>query len=247
MAEDVEAPDVLDADDKDEFPKTPKHRAVVNQDASCPRAEIRMTSAKSLDKRASNGLLASDVIARYGAIETGKLTKKETKKKGRVQIKNYRTYLKAIGMYQWGLPIFCFALGGQISSLVLNVWLSIWNDKSTESGAGGPSDTVFNVVVFCALGFTAVAMASGSAFAIAFGTIRELVLLHEKLLLSVVGAPISVFNSTPEGRLVNRFNSDMDQVHSILGPTLQSVLLATFGANSLECNCKLYHSERIEV
>ena len=182
-------------------------------------------STQAKGKDASSSLLASDDKAEnYGAIESGKLIQKETKSKGRVQFRHYLTYFKAMGAIQWVLPIFVFALAAQMTSLAVNVWLSIWSDSSTGVNAEAETNTFLNLIVFCSLGFVSVVVSSGSAFALAFGVIRASVLLHEKLLLSVFGAPSSFFNATPEGRLVNRFNSDMDKVDSTLGSTLQSLL-----------------------
>lgn len=220
MVEDVEVAEHIDEDEDEDAIEKRSSFSITEDKIS----ESETTSGKSISRNVTSALLDSDGIANYGALETGKLTKKEEKNKGRVRMKHYATYLKAMGPYQWVLPIFVFAVGAQMTSLGVNVWLSVWSDESTGRGAGGQTNTAFNLIVFCSLGLVSVAVASGSAFALAFGTIRASVLLHEKLLLSVFGAPSSFFNSTPEGRLVNRFNSDLDKIDSTLGGTLQSLL-----------------------
>lgn len=163
-----------------------------------------------------------NAIAGYGAIEAGKLTAKETKEKGRVEVKHYFSYFKAMGALQWVLPIFLFALCTQICTLGVNLWLSIWSEESTA--AERHDHSAFNLFVLCLLGLFAVAVCFGSAFSLAFGIIRASVVIHERLLFSVFGAPSSFFNANPDGRLVNRFNSDMDKIDCTLGPTLQSLL-----------------------
>lgn len=158
---------------------------------------------------------------KYGTVASGKLIAKETKSKGHVMLKHYRTYFSAMGLYQWVLPIFFFAVASQVASVGVNIWLSIWSDQTDDT------NMIFNLTIFFLLGMAAVIVSGGTNFSLAYGTIRASVLMHERLLLSVFGAPSSFFNSTPDGRLVNRFNSDLDKVDSTLGSTMQSLLRLT--------------------
>lgn len=194
--------------------------AVENAEASGIEAEedadeIGVVIAARAEKTGSSD--AKTDAPDYGSIEAGKLTRKETKKKGRVNLKHYATYLSSMGWRQWVLPLVLCGFLSQSFSLSVNVWLSIWSDEKETS------NTMFNLIVFLILGVSSVLVTGALAFALACGTIRASVLMHEKLLLSVFGAPSSFFNSTPEGRLVNRFNSDMDKVDQTLGSTLLSL------------------------
>lgn len=202
------------------------HSGVIDATGSIKKAPLS-TDKGVLDKSETESLLDSNTMAKYGTVEAGKLTKRETKEKGRVEVKHYISYFISMGVWQWVVPIFLFALTSQLCTLGVNVWLSVWSEESMA--ADRHDRTAFNLAVFCVLGLFAVAVASGSAFSLAFGTIRASVVIHEKLLFSVFGAPSSFFNSTPEGRLVNRFNSDMDKVDSTLGPTMQSLLRLLLG------------------
>ncbi|CAN8074321.1 unnamed protein product [Agarophyton chilense] len=160
----------------------------------------------------------TDGMPNYGAIEAGKLIKKETKHKGRVKFKHYKTYLNGMGSRSW-VPAVCFcAIGSQAMSLCVNIWLSDWSDQKTSN------NTFYRLSVFFVFGFLTIVITGIASFSLQFGSIRASVRLHEKLLLSVFGAPSSFFNSTPDGRLVNRFNSDLDKIDSSLADTLQSLL-----------------------
>eukprot|EP00178_Gracilaria_changii_P002467 TRINITY_DN1365_c0_g1_i1.p1 TRINITY_DN1365_c0_g1~~TRINITY_DN1365_c0_g1_i1.p1 ORF type:complete len:1373 (-),score=181.48 TRINITY_DN1365_c0_g1_i1:480-4598(-) len=173
------------------------------------------TAAKTRDKIP---ITDSDNVPDYGAIEAGRLTKKETKQKGRVELKHYKTYLTGMGIRSWVPAVLLCGIGAQTMSLCVNVWLSDWSDQRTN-------DNIFlRLLVFFIFGFLMIIIAGIGSFSLQFGSIRASVRLHEKLLLSVFGAPSSFFNSTPDGRLVNRFNSDLDKIDSSLAPTLNSLL-----------------------
>lgn len=178
------------------------------------------SSQSSEDFREKNTLL-DEQKTNYGALEAGKLTHKEKKSVGRVQVKHYQSYLSNMGMLQWVVPLLLFGFASQAFSLIVNLWLSMWSDTATDPSR--EQATTF-LVTFIALGVITLAFAAGSEYAQAFGSVRASILIHEKLLLSVFGAPSSFFSSTPEGRLINRFNSDMDNIDSLLASTLQSLL-----------------------
>lgn len=155
----------------------------------------------------------------YGAVENGQLTRRERKEKGRVSWRYYSTYFSAMGFFQWALPALVFLLGSQGFLLGLNVWLSQWSSDSVKTGT---SDVLYYLTVFLVLGIVSVILSGLSSFCVAFGSIRASVVLHEKLVLSVLGAPSSFFNANPQGRIVNRFNADLEKLDSTLAGTLQA-------------------------
>ena len=61
-----------------------------------------------------------------------------------------------------------------------------------------------------------------SAFALAEGILRSATLLHTAILKNGLRAPMSFFDSTPIGRIINRFSKDIDVVDSQLPRSLHS-------------------------
>lgn len=174
----------------------------------------------SSEKDSKSTALTTKRVADYGTTEAGELTQKERKEKGRVQLKEYRSYLSAMGA-RWVVSVVLFGIAYQACIMAVNVWMSWWSEKSA---AGSETNSIwFNLFVFCSFGVLGLFMSSGASFSIAFGGIRAAIVIHERLLLSVMGAPSSFFNSTPDGRLINRFTSDMDKLDQALAATLQTM------------------------
>lgn len=53
--------------------------------------------------------------------------------------------------------------------------------------------------------------------------------LHSRMLSNVLRAPMMFFDTTPSGRIVNRFSSDVAVVDNTLPATLRMVMLQVFG------------------
>ncbi|XP_050405501.1 ATP-binding cassette sub-family C member 10 isoform X2 [Patella vulgata] len=67
------------------------------------------------------------------------------------------------------------------------------------------------------------------AFLFAFGGIQAAQVLHKKLLASILNAPVSFFDTTPLGRIVNRFSSDVNSIDDSLPFILNIFLAQGFG------------------
>lgn len=67
-----------------------------------------------------------------------------------------------------------------------------------------------------------------SAYTLAFGTVYASQNLHFSMLSNIFRSPMSFFDTTPTGRLVNRFGRDVDVVDNTL-PFSVSNALSSFG------------------
>lgn len=195
--------------------------------AAIPVAQVATSELRGVEEGVP--LLTNDDAFSYGTTERGRLTKKEQKKHGRIAGDHYKAYAVAAGGWGCTFLIGFLAIGAQVCAIAVNFWLSLWSEgsqahKLTLSQMDMKNFTNFHLLIYVVLGVVSVLITFGRAFMVAFGSIRASVYLHEKLLLSVLGAPSSFFNSTPQGRIVNRFNSDIDKIDSQLASTLQSVL-----------------------
>ncbi|CAH1791548.1 unnamed protein product [Owenia fusiformis] len=65
------------------------------------------------------------------------------------------------------------------------------------------------------------------AFLFAYGGICAAYVIHNKLLAAILKAPVSFFDTTPIGRIINRFSSDLYSIDDSL-PFIMNILLAQF-------------------
>uniref|UniRef100_A0AAX7ST65 ATP-binding cassette, sub-family C (CFTR/MRP), member 3 n=1 Tax=Astatotilapia calliptera TaxID=8154 RepID=A0AAX7ST65_ASTCA len=144
--------------------------------------------------------------------EMEKLIQAETAETGQVKGKVYLEYVKAVGPLL--SVVICFLYGCQsAASIGTNIWLSEWtNDAVTNSTA---ENVQMRVGVYAALGF-----AQGALLLIncllcrAYSMLQAAKLTHRNLLQGVLRAPQGFFESTPTGRLLNRFSKDVDAIDS---------------------------------
>lgn len=64
-----------------------------------------------------------------------------------------------------------------------------------------------------------------SSFLLALGSLRSAKKLHAALLYNVLRSPMSFFDTTPLGRIVNRFSKDIDTVDLAIPQTLRSWIM----------------------
>ncbi|KAF8608398.1 hypothetical protein BDV93DRAFT_519443 [Ceratobasidium sp. AG-I] len=143
----------------------------------------------------------------------GKLVVAEEIDEGHVGWPAVKLFLLAMG----GLGFWIVYFGGFILAdaaiLLQTYWLGVWA-RAYEANANHPEavDVPFYIGIYgaaCALGMAA----NSSAFAIhVAGSIRASRSIHDRLIASVLGAPLRWLDSTPVGRVVARFTRDLGAV-----------------------------------
>lgn len=63
-----------------------------------------------------------------------------------------------------------------------------------------------------------------SAFAMAVGSVQAAHSLHRALLHNMMRSPQSFFDTTPSGRILNRFSKDIYVIDEVLGPSILMLL-----------------------
>ncbi|XP_035808113.2 ATP-binding cassette sub-family C member 3 isoform X1 [Amphiprion ocellaris] len=144
--------------------------------------------------------------------EVEKLIQAETAETGRVKTKVYLEYAKAVGPLL--SVLICFLYGCQsAASIGANVWLSQWtNDASSNQTQ---ENVHMRVGVYAALGIAqGVLLLVNCLLCRAYSMLRAAKLTHHNMLQGVLRAPQAFFESTPTGRLLNRFSKDVDAIDS---------------------------------
>ncbi|KAF7705073.1 hypothetical protein HF521_020359 [Silurus meridionalis] len=153
-----------------------------------------------------------------------KLIHAETAETGRVKLKVYWEYVKAVGPL---MSIFiCFLYAAQsAASIGANIWLTAWTNDTQESTR--EENVPMRAGVYAALGFTQGLLVMFSSFTLAMGKIQAARKLHQGLLDNKFHTPQSFFDTTPIGRIINRFSKDIYVIDESLPSTIL-MFLGTF-------------------
>ncbi|KAJ7416043.1 ATP binding cassette subfamily C member 1 [Willisornis vidua] len=154
-----------------------------------------------------------------------KLTEADTAKTGRVKASVYWDYMKAIGLFMSFLSIFLF-MCNHIASLASNYWLSLWTDDPVINGT--QQYTNVRLGVYGALGISQGIAVFGYSMVVSIGGIFASRHLHYNLLHNVLRSPMSFFERTPSGNLVNRFSKEIDTIDSTIPPIIKMFMGSTF-------------------
>ncbi|KAF9046870.1 ABC transporter [Hymenopellis radicata] len=152
---------------------------------------------------------------RKTAVKGAGMMQTEERNTGSISSSVYKEYLKA-GNAILVLPVLLFSLVFvQGAAVMASYWLVYWQEEKWRQPSG------FYMGIYAALG---VAQAfgffiMGSTFALLtyFASQR----LHSKSITRVMHAPMSFFETTPLGRIMNRFSKDIDTIDNLLGDALR--------------------------
>jgi len=159
--------------------------------------------------------------------EETKIITKEERKDGDVPLSTYLLFIKYGGLFPFFLVIF-----GQIATQVLginaNFWLADWGkETSIEEYSGRKMSMSRNMFWFN--GYVGMQMASIgflflSRMALNYHRSFAATVLHERVLKRVLFLPVSFFDVTPVGRIVNRFSQDIATIDEDLAQSISQVI-----------------------
>ncbi|XP_062956568.1 ATP-binding cassette sub-family C member 6 [Cynocephalus volans] len=145
---------------------------------------------------------------------------------GRVKNAMYMTYLRAVGTSLCLYVLFLF-LCQQVASFCRGYWLSLWADDPVVDGR--QTQAALRGSIFGLLGCLQAIGLFASMATVLLGGVRASSLLFQKLLWDVVRSPISFFERTPIGNLLNRLSKETDTVDVDIPDKFRSLLIYAFG------------------
>ncbi|XP_025103128.1 LOW QUALITY PROTEIN: multidrug resistance-associated protein 1-like [Pomacea canaliculata] len=164
-----------------------------------------------------------------------RLVKEETIEKGNVKWSVFLTYIRAAGAVPFTASILFFLIFQAINASG-NFWLSRWTDDNFLATSHGNATLRHNykvkndyyLMVFGMFGIGQIVTLVLSNFLIWVRTVVASQNLHSRLLASVLRSPMVFFDTTPVGRIINRFSRDIDTIDNILPNNIQeSVSIGT--------------------
>lgn len=142
-------------------------------------------------------------------------SRREHVEQGKVKWDVYLQYARACNPSSVLLYL-VFATLTIATTVLLSIWLKHWSEVNSEHGYN--PRIAYYLGVYFGIGLTSLAINLGqNCIMWIFCTIHGLRKLHNNMAVSVLRAPMSFFETTPIGRVLNRFSNDIYKVDEVLG------------------------------
>jgi ABC-type multidrug transport system fused ATPase/permease subunit len=134
---------------------------------------------------------------------------------GSVDTKVYKNYLKAAGGVIIGCLVLLLIVSIQVSKLGTDMWLVYWTE--------GKFDIALNtyITIYLIFNISQILLTLFYSIFMAMVGIKAAKRIHRDAISRILLAPISFFDTTPLGRIINRFSKDQDSLDSLLFVTMQ--------------------------
>ncbi len=166
------------------------------------------------------------------------LTTDEEREEGEVDGDFYSRYISAGGTITAAMVVFIQGLG-RASELAGMFWLAKWAKDATQAEADGDafteSENTWYMNIFALFGCGSIFCLAIRALCMAAHRLRASRKIHEDLTESVLRAPVSYFDVTPTGRILNRFAADMDKIDLELTQSLAQGVGTMFNVLGAVC------------
>jgi ABC-type multidrug transport system fused ATPase/permease subunit len=196
-------------------------------------ADLIIEAEKGSQSSSSSGSISTledtdkpSIIGRTVRIDecenTDKLIQAESVQSGNVKFSVYWLYIStSLWLFLLSAIFYVFYASFQLGR---NIWLSKWAD-SNDNGKHDEVSLLLRLTVYTSLGIIEVFSLTISLVLLVFGGLKASKELHGPILNKILKAPIEYFDTTPLGRILNRFGKDIDVVDTMLSMNFRYVLL----------------------
>ncbi|KAG0286811.1 Canalicular multispecific organic anion transporter 2, partial [Linnemannia gamsii] len=156
--------------------------------------------------------------------DKGELVAEEKIAEGSVSWSVYIKYVKSAS-YKYALMVVSLYALVQSIQIGSNIWLKYW---VTNSASGNLTLSEYLGIYAAFIVAFVLLSALVTYFAMVLAIVRAARRLHERLLDKVLHLPMSFFDTTPLGRIVNRFSSDILSVDEMIPWNVFHTVMCTF-------------------
>lgn len=150
---------------------------------------------------------------------------KEAQEQGKVKWSVYTTYAKesnliAVGFYALALIV---AQAAQIGG---SIWLKRWSEVNERTGRNPDVGRYIGIYFAFGIGGAALVVVQTLLLWI-FCSIEASRKLHDRMAFAIFRSPMGFFETTPVGRILNRFSSDIYRVDEVIARTFNMLFVNT--------------------
>ncbi|GMM34012.1 ATP-binding cassette glutathione S-conjugate transporter [Saccharomycopsis crataegensis] len=207
-----------DNGDQDDV-KTFKGHELVEDNASIENDLLENNDAASL-RRASTATMNDAVVTYDDERNKTSEARKEHMERGNVKWDVYLTYANACNPRFVVLFLF-LAVSNMGLNVAANYWLKYWSELNSKEGYN--PHVVRYLSIYALLGISgSITLMIQCIILWNVCVIKGSKNLHNRLANAVIRAPMSFFETTPIGRILNRFSNDINKIDDVLGRVFQS-------------------------
>ena len=218
----VFGPGNAEEEEKDILPDPGAQLAPIRVNAGTGRRYSTNTlrRASTVSFKGSQGKVADE----ENPIVKSKQTK-ETTEQGKVKWDVYTEYAKTNNLV--AVTIYIVALlAAQTAQVGGSVWLKEWSEVNQRYGGNPAVGKYIGIYFAFGVGGAAVTVVQTLILWI-FCSIEASRKLHERMSYAIFRSPMSFFETTPSGRILNRFSSDIYKVDEVLARTFNMLFVNT--------------------
>jgi ABC-type multidrug transport system fused ATPase/permease subunit len=141
----------------------------------------------------------------------------EKSEQGKVKWSVYGEYAKDSNIVAVGFYLFAL-LAAQTAQVLGNFWLKNWTEYNEAHGSNESVGKFIGVYLAFGLGASLLVIIQNLILWI-FCSIEASRKLHERMAFAIFRSPMNFFETTPSGRILNRFSSDIYRVDEVLART----------------------------
>jgi len=142
---------------------------------------------------------------------TGKMIDEERSETGRVKFSVFLSYLKSVGPCVSAIAVM-FLILMESCTVGIGVCLAYWSSANVTTN----KQRDLYLSVYGGIGMGQGLFTFCLSLTVTVGTMLASRRLHDKLLTNIMHSPMSFFDTTPLGRIVNRFSKDIDVIDETL-------------------------------
>jgi len=178
-------------------------------DPTEPLADTGSCNGTQKDSLVGGG--ADDKSKKQERKKRAKLIQEEKRAVGGISFKVYWGYVEAAGGICFFVTVLLSLIFGEASRVGSSFWLGVWSTNGIEGGT-----ISMYMGVYFALSFFNIVLEALISVLAANASVAASTELHQRMLWSILRAPMSFFDATPVGRLLNRFAKDVSTMDTAL-------------------------------
>ncbi|KAJ1955587.1 hypothetical protein GGI12_005525, partial [Dipsacomyces acuminosporus] len=166
------------------------------------------------------------------ASDEGQIIEDEEREFGYVQPETWLSYINKCGSYRMWLALSVVSMIPRVFSMSQTYWISLWTGSASDK-SGSQHSAFYWLGIYVLIQLVSSATSMGVPLLPAVYGLKASRSIHEDLLSKVLNAKPAFFDTTPIGRIVSRFTSDIGSIDLPIMSLLSSVLSDMINVSSI--------------